>query len=228
MKIVIIDDLQFNLDFFEDVLKHHFEVHCFTGPKAAINFMNLHQPDLVVLDCVMPGQDGFTTYLQIKHLFPKVPVIMVSGYRIEDNLVRALDMHVDDFVYRPIGQEEFIARIKNKILKSKRIKNEMNNIDQIDFVKFDDLNETVIFEEEIIPLKSKEYRLLKFLACRRDQLVTRDEIFLNVWEDIYVSPATLDTHMCQLRKKLNNHANHILTRKNIGFIFSTSAHEVSQ
>jgi DNA-binding winged helix-turn-helix (wHTH) protein len=71
-------------------------------------------------------------------------------------------------------------------------------------------------------LKNKEYKLLKYLVAKKDQLVSREEIFTSIWEDICVSPATLDTHICQLRKKLENHGDKIVTRKNTGFLYSDS------
>lgn len=223
MKIIVIDDLQTNLDFFQEALKANFEVATFLKASDAFASMLKNQPDLVLVDCLMPEMDGHQVLVKIKNAFPHMPVIMISGYRAEENLLKALDMMVDDFVFKPVAAEELIARITNKILRARKIAltSKTNEVEDDENIKFNDLYETVTFVDQELKLQSKEYRLFKFLVKRKNQLVTREEIFVNIWEDIYVSPATLDTHMCQLRKKLENHGEKIVTRKNTGFIYST-------
>jgi len=173
----------------------------------------------------MPGVDGHQLLMKIKRIYNEIPVIMVSGYHNEDNLVKAMDLSVDDFIFKPVMVDELIARVKNKINKYKKNIN-VNAIDEeleklSDEILFDEVDEKVIIDSMDYHLKGKEFRLLKYLASRKNQLVTREEIFINVWEDIHVSPATLDTHLCQLRRKLGPHGNRVVTRKNTGFLYST-------
>ncbi len=223
MKLMVIDDMQYNLELFQDMLGHEFNLALFSDPKEAILQLNKINPDLVLLDCIMPGLDGHKVLSTIKTHNPFLPVIMISGYRIEENLLQALDNQVDDFIYKPVFVDELVARIKNKIQKSQ---NRFAGASKADFKDFDDVilddaEESIKIEDNIIRLKGKEYRLFKYLYGRRNQLVTREELFVNVWDDIYVSPATLDTHLCQLRKKLDHFGERIVTRKNTGFVYST-------
>lgn len=228
MKVFIVDDLQANLDFFKDILSSEFEVEGFTNPHAALVKIQTSTPDLVLVDCLMPGMDGHELISRIKKDRPELPIIMISGHRYEENLLKALDLMADDFIFKPVGQSELIARIKSKILKAKKDTDysEDKVEDVIEDVRFDDINESAYFDDEKIELKTKEYRLLKFLVKKRNQIVTREDIFVNVWEDIFVSPATLDTHICQLRKKMNKHGSKIVTRKNSGFVYTSDENTI--
>lgn len=222
MKLMVIDDMQSNLEFFQDILKDEFSVHTFLEPITAIENIAKIKPDLVLLDYVMPELSGHEVLKIIKSRFPRLPVIVISGFRVEDYAVNSLEALADDFIFKPIFGDELIARIKNKIEKCRRLFAEIN--DHLDFnLKFNDEAETVFIDDSEFQLKGKEYRLLKYLVENKNQLVTREDIFMNVWQNVSVSPATLDTHLCQLRKKLDKHGDKIVTRKNSGFLFSTEA-----
>ena len=220
-KVIIIDDLLSNLEFYCEALDSHFHVYPFSEPLEALEKAASIKPDLILLDCIMPKLNGHIVLSRIKEIYPKLPVIMISGFRIEDNLIQAMDNLVDDFIFKPVMMDELVARIINKIKKSQHVFDEVyeeNNLSS--FIQFNDEEYEVVFESDKFKLKNKEYKLLKYLVARKDQLVSREEIFLNIWKDICVSPATLDTHICQLRKKLEQHGNKIITRKNTGFLYS--------
>jgi DNA-binding response OmpR family regulator len=219
-RVVVIDDLQFNLDFFQDTLQGDFKIETYLNPRHAIEAVFLNPPDLVLVDCLMPGLDGFEVFNKIRIRFPQLPIIMTSGYRIEDNVIKAMDLFIDDFVYKPIDATELIARIHNKINKYQK-KFEMKfAVVENKFFEFNDEKKLIKIENKEIKLKSKEYNLLKYLVQNKNQIVTREDIFINVWNDIYVSGATLDTHICQLRKKLEKYGDHILTKKHSGFVYT--------
>lgn len=220
---MIIDDLLSNLELYCEALGDRFHVFPFVEPLQAIDQAEIIKPDLILLDCIMPKLNGHLVLEKIKSTYPKLPVIMISGFRVEDNLIKAMDLLVDDFIFKPVMMDELIARIENKIIKSKHVYLDNQEVKiQQNNILFNDEEFEVIFENEKIKLKNKEYKLLKYLVARKDQLVSREEIFSNIWEDICVSPATLDTHICQLRKKLESHGDKIVTRKNTGFLYSDS------
>jgi DNA-binding response OmpR family regulator len=220
---MIIDDLLSNLELYCEALGDRFHVYPFTEPLLAIEQAEVIKPDLILLDCVMPKLHGHVVLEKIKTIYPKLPVIMISGFRIEDNLIKAMDLLVEDFIFKPVMMDELVARIENKINKSKHVFEDSQD-DKIftSNINFNDEEFEVTFEGEKFKLKNKEYKLLKYLVAKKDQLVSREEIFTSIWEDICVSPATLDTHICQLRKKLENHGDKIVTRKNTGFLYSDS------
>jgi len=220
---MIIDDLLSNLELYCEALADHFHVFPFTEPLQALEQAEAIKPDLILLDCIMPKLNGHVVLEKIKNIYPKLPVIMISGFRLEENLIKAMDMLVDDFIFKPVMMDELVARIENKINKSKHVFIESQEVKMHSSnISFNDEEFEVVFENEKFKLKNKEYKLLKYLVARKDQLVSREEIFSNIWEDICVSPATLDTHICQLRKKLENHGDKIVTRKNTGFLYSDS------
>jgi DNA-binding response OmpR family regulator len=224
MKVLIIDDMQSNLDLFEDILGCEFDIFSYTDSQKALKALSTIRPELVLLDCVMPELSGHEVLVRIKEKYPMLPVIMISGFRNESNLLKAMDLQTDDFIYKPIDTEQLKARINNKILKSKHVYEEIEatiELDECDDIVFNDYEEKITIEDNVYKLKTREYILFKYLFRKKNQLVTREEIFENIWKQTQVSPATLDTHLCQLRKRLQNHGNRIITRRNSGFLYST-------
>jgi DNA-binding response OmpR family regulator len=168
----------------------------------------------------MPKISGHDVFKKIKSFHSNLPIIMISGYRIEENLIKSMDDLIDDFIFKPVCSEELIARINNKIAKYENKQNLTSIEDLYDDILFNDFEEKVTIDGNEYDLKGKEYRLLKYMVTNKNQLISRDEIFSKVWNDTFVSSATLDTHLCQLRKKLDKHGDRLITRKNSGFIYS--------
>jgi len=226
MKIVVIDDQLANLEFFKSILMPRYEVEAFVDHEKALASIRDNAPDLVILDCVMPNVSGHQVLKNIKNLDPILPVVMISGYRIEDNLLQSMDQMVDDFIYKPVSPEELLARVQNKMMKAREKKQRNQFFDLCDGIIFDDINEVVAIDHHFFELKGKEYQLFKFLVNRQNQLVSREDIFNELWGETFVTSATLDTHLCQLRKKLAQYGDRIITRKNAGFLYSRTLMEV--
>jgi two-component system alkaline phosphatase synthesis response regulator PhoP len=206
-RIIVIDDMYFNLEFFQDILKSDFKIETFSNPRIALAEVLLNPPDLVLVDCVMPELDGFEVFSSIRSKYPNLPIIMTSGYRIEDNVIKAMDLLIDDFIYKPIEANELIARIKNKINKYRN--KSIPTPKHTEYLEFNDEQELIKLDHKEIKLKSKEYNLLKYLVQNKNQIVTREEIFINVWNDISVSGATLEKY-----------GDNIVTKKHSGFLYT--------
>ncbi len=222
MKVVVIDDSQDSLDYFKEILFNHFDVITFHSPLKAIEYMSVNTPDMVLCDCEMSEMHGLDFLATLKSDFPHIASIMYSGFRIEDNLEKALNLLCDDFFYKPISEFELIARIKNKIMKSaKATRLSMNSIANINF---DDEAETVEIHGEKFPLKTTEYNLYKYFVTNSGKVLSKKEIKVSLWNKIDIADSVLDTHLCSLRKKLQKYGDEIVTKKSAGYIYESINH----
>ena len=224
MKIIIVDDLSKNLKLYSEVLSSEFQVEAFDRPEEFLFQLSEVECDLILLDWHMPIVNGYEVLKRIRLQKPNIPVVMITGEFIENNLIDALDMGAEDFVVKPVSNAELIARIKNKIHKNKMamLQKERRRTKAVNFN--DDLN-SITIRGKTIQLQNKEYRVLRYIANNEKRLVSREEIMANVWNAPEVNSTTLDTHLSILRKKLGEYSNLIMTKKGHGYVFDASSYE---
>jgi len=194
--------------------------------EAALNVFDKETPDLVLLDVMMLGMDGYTLCRCIREFSP-VPIIMVTAKSNEEEIVQGLDAGADDYVTKPFSAKELIARVR-AVLRRTRLWDThaappfcYNNL-EIDFARH-----RVNLDKQEVNLTATEYRLLSYLAHNADRVVTPDQILGQVWGEEYVS----ETHLLQvtvarLRRKLNDAAKnskYILTKPGIGYMMIKQA-----
>ena len=169
------------------------------------------KPDLILLDIMLPGKDGYEICRELRQDNIKTPIIMLTAKSEEVDKVLGLEFGADDYVAKPFGIRELLARIKAVL---RRV--EMNNENQEAVVEKEDLDNIVagnIFidqrrhlvkvDGEEIELTFKEYELLSFLAKNRGRVYSRDELLDKVWGIDFVGETrTVDVHIRHLRKKL--------------------------
>ena len=196
--------------------------------KTGLQLIEDEDAALVLLDIIMPGLDGFQVCERTRH-FSNVPIIMLTAKsRIED-VVNGLDTGADDYVTKPFGTDELLARVKATLRRS-RFPEEMvqppftSGKLHIDFAQ----HRVTLDEKEVI-LTSTEYRLLCLLACNAGRVLTQDQLLTEVWGWQYHG----DVHILQvavnrLRKKIGddpNNPKYIATRSGIGYIFKEPPQE---
>lgn len=224
MKVIIVDDLSKNLKLYSEVLSSEFEIETFSRPEEFLFQLSDVECDLILLDWNMPIVNGYEVLKRIRLQKPTVPVVMITAEYLENNLIDALDMGAEDFVVKPVSNAELIARIKNKIQKTKMAMLQKER-QRTKAVHFNDDQNTITICGKTIHLQNKEYRVLRYIANNEKRLVSREEIMANVWNAPEVNSTTLDTHLSILRKKLGEFSNLIMTKKGHGYVFDAAEYE---
>jgi DNA-binding response OmpR family regulator len=188
------------------------------GLRSAYTF----QPDLVLLDVMMPDMDGWTMLRRLRE-FSEVPVIMVTAVGTEIEKVRGLDLGADDYLTKPYGMEELKARIRAAL---RRVTSATPS--ESHALRFDDgqliitpSSHEVTVRDKVIDLTPTEYKLLLYLAYNAGHVLTYDQILDNVWGPGYQdSLANVKVYIWCLRRKIEanpNQPRYILTKRGVGY-----------
>ena len=180
-----------------------------------------HQPTLVLLDIMLPGDDGLSILKRLRNApkTKKLPVIMLTAKGSEFDKVKGLDMGADDYIAKPFGVTELISRV-NAVLR-RSVTGEPQEKDEIFEYKditLDTARRTVSVNGENITLTYKEYELLLFLLRNVGIALERAKIINAVWDyDFEGESRTLDMHIRSLRHKLGATGEHVKTVRNVGY-----------
>ena len=178
-----------------------FAAECFEGGESLFAALKSKIPDLILLDVMLDGADGYEILASLKENAKTrdIPVVMVSARGEDMSKVKGLDLGADDYIAKPFGILELIARVKANLRKSRA---------HADTLRFGDIEVNDNLREisangKILALTLKEYELLKLLVSYAPNVVKRDEILTAVWgEDYFGETRTLDIHTASLRKAL--------------------------
>jgi DNA-binding response OmpR family regulator len=229
-KILIVEDepaLQETLAY--NLARQGYRVETVGDGQAAIDNARQNEPDLIVLDIMLPILDGFEVCRIIRQEM-NVPILMLTARDDEIDRVIGLEMGADDYLVKPFSMREFLARVKAQLRRVRLIKKEMDAraAQPKEKLEFGDLvldlgRREVLLAEEPLSLKPKEYDLLLFLARHRGQVLTRDLILERVWGwDFSGGSRTVDVHVRWLREKIENdpaQPERIVTVRGAGYRF---------
>jgi len=221
-RILVVDDEDRYIRLMEaNLVSEGYEVLKAKDGQSAINMVNIHHPDLMLLDVMMPDMDGFQACQRIRE-FSSVPIIMVTAKGDEKDRVIGLDVGADDYIIKPYSATEFLARVRAVLRRSDLSK---GNFNQTIFVhgdlKIDFARAEVHKGGNIVFLSATEYRLLLQFAHNVGRVMSSDELLENVWGPEYRDDKEiLWVSISRLRQKLEeDHKNpsHILTRPGFGY-----------
>ncbi|MFW5701751.1 MAG: response regulator transcription factor [Bacteroidota bacterium] len=218
--IAIVDDEPDILELLSLHLKKSgFKVREFESGETFYNYLQENQPDLVVLDLMLPDSDGFEIckYMKKEDKYSGIPVIMLTARSNEMDKILGLELGADDYVTKPFSPRELIARVKavlrrdEKIHKTQKIR--VGGILEIDLQKYETL-----LNGEKVELTSTEFRILKLLSERRGWVYSREQIldFLGS-NDKGVLDRTVDVHIKNLREKLGPAGKFIKNIRGVGY-----------
>ena len=175
-------------------------------------------PELILLDIMLPGDDGYTIMAQLTRMssVKDVPVIMVSAKEAAFDKVKGLQGGEDDYITKPFGMMEFIARVKAVLRRSVR-QNEDRELHYGELYLNVGRHE-VRYQEEKIELTRKEFELLQYLMENKNLVMTRNQILCHVWGyDFDGETRTVDVHVRTLRQKLGEAGDLIETVRGVGY-----------
>ncbi len=229
-KVLVVEDepaLQETLEY--NLQRQGYAVVKAADGLAALDVARRERPDLIVLDVMLPGIDGFEVCRVLRQEM-SVPIIMLTARTEEVDRVVGLEVGADDYIVKPFSMRELLARIKAQLRRVRLIREEMSGPEEAAGQKlvFGDLTIDMARREvqrngEVLRLKPKEYDLLLFLARHRGAVVSRDLILERVWGwDYDGGTRTVDVHLYWLREKIEpDPANptRLITVRGIGYRF---------
>lgn len=175
-------------------------------------------PDLILLDIMLPDEDGLTILknLRERRETRKIPVIMVTAKTTEIDKVKGLDNGADDYMTKPFGVMELVSRVKALL---RRVGDQdSEKIMQIGDLVIDDEKRKVFVSGQLVELTYKEYELLHYLAQNQEIVLPRDSIMEHIWHaNCEIESRTLDVHIKTLRHKLGDAGKYIKTVRNVGY-----------
>lgn len=189
--------------------------------ESGVLLVNQQKPDLIIMDVMMPRKDGLQACRELRISGVSTPLILLTARSTEVDKVLGLDLGADDYLGKPFGMLELIARVKALLRRVQRTAN-------VDEVRFSDV--VIDFKayrahrnDDPIELSAREYRLLRYLIAKQGSVVTRDELLDEVWGyNSYPTTRTVDNHIARLRQKIESNIDepqHILTVHGVGYKF---------
>lgn len=192
-----------------------FTPECFSCGEELFIAIEKSLPKLIILDIMLDGEDGYEILSRLK-ASPKtanIPVIMVSAKTTEIDKVRGLDLGADDYISKPFGVLELIARIKAKLRKTIPVA----KVISYKGITINDDERTVTINGKVKELTLKQYELLKLLVSEPQKVLQRDDILDKVWGENYGETRTLDIHVGALRKIIADSGAKIATVRGVGY-----------
>jgi DNA-binding response OmpR family regulator len=209
-KILIIEDdpgIQLSL---KDELESEGYVVCIAGNgERGIELVEEGKPDLVILDIMLPLLDGYEVCKKLRGDGISTPIIMLTVKDKEIDKVLGLELGADDYVTKPFSLRELVARVRANLRRFEEHQNQISRYRigqvELDFKKFEAIKGEI--NVEFTPL---EFQILGLLVRRREEGVTRDDFLDEIWgeENVYVTSRTIDSHIANIRKKIEEDPSH--------------------
>jgi len=223
-KILIVDDEKDIIEFLQYNLEHKgYEVITSYDGKGALEKLS-ENPDLIVLDVMMPEMDGYEVCKKIREIdkFKNTPVLFLTARSNEIDEVHGLNIGADDYIQKPASVEKILARINANLRKSNSAYSEVGTGTRIDIgpLTIDKEQYQVKLNGEELIFPKKEFEILSLLAGKPGKVFNRNQILDQIWgENVYVVARTVDVHVRKIREKLGDYSILIETIKGVGYRF---------
>jgi len=224
IKVMVVDDDNNICEYLRLYLeKEEFCVEIYHDGKSAVDNLSRFNPDIILLDIMMPVMDGWQICREIRKT-SSVPIIMITAKGETFDKVLGLELGADDYVVKPFEAKEVIARIKAVLRRSGF--NDANSIKKVEFDKLtiNLTNYEMIVDGKVIDTPPKELELVFHLASNPNKVYTRDQLLDEVWGfDYYGDSRTVDVHVKRLREKLEGVSENwaLKTVWGVGYKFET-------
>lgn len=206
-KILIVDDNKQ----ISSILAEYSKNEGFTPIMAengadALSLYNEHNPEIILLDVMMPIMDGFEVCREIRKT-SNVPIIMVTARGEDFERIMGLDIGADDYIVKPFSPGEVMARVRAILRRIDKIEANPSQIFTFDKMKINMVDYTLTLDGSIISLTKKELELIWILATNKNKVFTRDNLLNSLWGyDYFGDSRTVDSHIKRLRAKLDNYS----------------------
>ena len=205
-KVLIVEDELSIAELEKDYLElSSFEVEIETDGQQGLEKALKNDFDMIILDIMLPGVDGFEICKQIRES-KEIPILMVSARKEDIDKIRGLGLGADDYITKPFSPSELVARVKAHLSRYERLINSSqpeNDIIEIRGIKIDKTARRVFVNGEEKIFTTKEFDLLTFLAEHPNHVYTKEELFKEIWDmDSIGDIATVTVHIKKIREKI--------------------------
>ena len=226
--ILVVDDEQDIVDLISyNLSKEGYEVATASNGTDAVMLAQRLRPDLVILDIMMPGLDGFEVCRTLRQdpSLQTTAIVFLTAKAGEIDQILGLELGADDYIQKPISPRVLLARVKTIFRRgSDRVRTETvaaPEVLRIGSIEVNRQNYTVKIDGKETFFPKKEFELLAFLASTRGKVFSREALLRRIWgESVYVIDRTVDVHVSKVREKLGKHGARIETVKGVGYRFS--------
>ncbi|MBS2007510.1 MAG: response regulator transcription factor [Cyanobacteria bacterium SZAS TMP-1] len=228
-KVLIIDDETQILRALETGLeRNNYQIITAQTGEEGLGMATLHKPDIIILDLAMPGLTGFEVCKEIR-TWSKTPIIVSSVRKSEEDKIKALDLGADDYLVKPFGLQELMARMRAVLRRSSSEEAQPEASFDLDNLHIDFRKRKVCIGGEEVHLTPKEYDLLRYMTMNVDRVLTHKQLLTEVWGPAYCNDThTLRVHMANLRTKVETRPERprfIHTETRIGYRFRLETRE---
>ncbi|MCU0507090.1 MAG: response regulator transcription factor [Anaerolineae bacterium] len=198
-----------------------YEISIASGGCEAVDRARENAPDLILLDVMMPGMDGWEAITELRRI-TKAPVLFLTALGSEEQVVRGLELGADDYLRKPVGMKELAARVAAVLRRAGG--EPPDAAEESSALQIDLASHTLRRNGKLVHLTPTEFRLLAYLAAHAGRAVTHRELLCEVWGPEYAEDtASLQVYIRYLREKVEpdpKHPTHILTEWGIGYKFT--------
>ncbi|GAF39515.1 OmpR family DNA-binding response regulator [Agrilactobacillus composti DSM 18527 = JCM 14202] len=220
-KIMIVeDDTTISQLIADNLVKWQFEPIQVQNFNDTLKIFIDTKPSLVLMDINLPVYDGYHWTQKIREV-SKVPIIFISSRNTSMDMIMAMNMGGDDFVSKPFAMEVLVAKINALLRRTYDYQEDAQNLIDHNGVVLDLQSGSAKINDEVVDLSKNEYRLLQYLMRRHGQIVSREELLRDLWEDErFVDDNTLTVNINRLRRKIENAGidNYIQTKIGQGYL----------
>lgn len=228
-KVLIVDDEKAIVD----ILDYNLKKEDYDTLKAYDGITGLHlaqeeNPDLVLLDVMLPEMDGFSVCRTLRDEGNNVPIIMITAKEEETDKVFGLEIGADDYITKPFSMRELLARVKANTRRTVSIssstEDSSENVIRIRNIVIDLERHSVMKNGEEIEVTQREYELIKFLAQNPGKVISRQQLMSEVWQyDYFGDLRAVDVAIRRLREKLEDNPaepGFVMTKRGVGYYFA--------
>lgn len=220
--LVVEDDVSLSEWISDYLISHGFEVSVANRGDSAVELIRIDQPDLVLLDIMLPEKNGFDVCREVREFYPS-PILMMTAGSEETDEVLGLELGADDYINKPVRPRILLARI-HALLRRNEDKFSLSSQLTFGELTLDDKSKSATFKNELVPLSSNEFDVLWLLASQAGEVISRTEL-VNKLRGIQYDgfDRSIDIRVSRIRKKLNDDPHNprrIKTIRGKGYLFA--------
>lgn len=211
--VLIVEDEKSIVDILQYNLKKEYNILTANDGEAGLDMALKENPDILLLDLMLPKLDGFEVCRILREKGNKAPVIILTAREGEDDKVKGLELGADDYIMKPFDSKELVARVKAVLRryqtapKAEEPKTDKGKCVEYPGITINLTNYTVLVDGQRVEMPPKELELLYFLASSPNQVFTREQLLDQIWGYEYIGDTrTVDVHIKRLREKIKDHS----------------------
>lgn len=210
-RILCIDDKIENLEHYKVLFEEKYELVCLENSLEALETISTFNPHIILLDLYMPFKNGFEILAELQYT-SDIPIIIISSSSEDQSIEKAFTLGAVDFISRQMSDREIKVRVRS------RIKSHRNEVKFLDYI-LDMSKNTIKFKNTEVDLTPNEYKVL-FHAFTNNGLISKNDLYARAWPNQVFTDKTLNTHLTNLRKKLNGISSKVVIKRdgNVQFL----------